>query len=172
MRIDTGPTRLRRLSVADLPAFLAYRSDPEVARYQSWEAMDVARATAFLKAMSEKTPLIRPGSWTQIAVADTTTDALLGDMGWHLSEDGREVELGITLAREAHGKGHATRALRSAVAEVFRLSDAERAVGYADLRNEPSRRLLRRAGFTSLGEQDYKGLREEAFEFPRPVASV
>ena len=164
MRIDTGPTRLRRLTLADLPAFLTYRNDPDVARYQSWEAMDAARAAAFLKAMSEKTPLLSPGHWTQIAVADAETDALLGDMGWHVSQDGREVELGITLASAAQGKGHATRAMQSAVAEVFRRTEAARVVAFADLRNAPSRALLRRAGFHSLGEQIYEGVREEAFE--------
>ena len=29
---------LRRFRAEDLAAFVAYRSDPEIARYQSWEA--------------------------------------------------------------------------------------------------------------------------------------
>jgi aminoglycoside 6'-N-acetyltransferase len=158
------------MQATDLAAFLAYRSDPLVARYQSWDAMDEEEARGFLAHCASITPLIRPGHWIQVAVADSRSDALLGDMGWHLSNDGGEIELGITLARHAQGLGHATRAVEAAVRHLFDATQAARIVGFADLRNLPSRALLRRTGFTSLGEQTYEGVREEAFEFRRPGA--
>lgn len=167
MQIDIGPTRLRRMTATDLDAFLAYRGDPEVARYQSWEQMSAEQAAGFLAHCGSVAPLLRPGHWVQIAIADTETDALLGDMGWHLSEDSQEVELGVTLSRAAQGEGHATRAMDGAVRHVFAETPAVRVVAYADLRNLPSRALLRRAGFTSRGEQTYEGVREEVFEILR-----
>lgn len=170
MQIDTGPTRLRRLHPTDLKDFLAYRRDPQVAQYQSWPAMSDVEAARFISWCAEVSPLLRPGEWTQIAVAATESDALLGDMGWHLSDDTHEVELGITLAQHAQGLGHATRAMQSAVEYVFRKSAVARIVAYADMRNAPSRALLRRAGFSALGEQVYEGVLEEVFEFRRPGA--
>jgi RimJ/RimL family protein N-acetyltransferase len=38
VEIVTKRLRLRPFQVDDLPAFVAYRSVPDVARYQSWEA--------------------------------------------------------------------------------------------------------------------------------------
>ena len=50
-------TILRRLHPDDMAIFRAYRSDPDVARYQSWPAMDDARMLGFLKAMQSVSPL-------------------------------------------------------------------------------------------------------------------
>ena len=38
--------RLRRFAEADLPTFIAYRNDPDVARYQNWEGISEAEAVA------------------------------------------------------------------------------------------------------------------------------
>ncbi|MEP4196330.1 MAG: GNAT family N-acetyltransferase [Aliishimia sp.] len=118
------------------------------------------------------TPLIRPGHWLQIhwlqiGVAEEETNTLIGDMGWHLSTDGNEAELGITLAKDHHKKGHATRAIRMAMRDVLSTTKADRIIAYADLRNLPSRALMQRVGFTSLGQQTHERVVEEVFEFLR-----
>ena len=95
---------LRRLAARDLHAFQAYRSDPEVGRLQGWVAQPDAEALAFLNEMSTA-PLLAPGLWTQLGIADTATGELLGDIGLHLSADAREVEIGFSLARSAQGRG-------------------------------------------------------------------
>jgi RimJ/RimL family protein N-acetyltransferase len=38
LRLDTNRLSLRPMQDADLEPFAAYRSDPEVARYQGWDA--------------------------------------------------------------------------------------------------------------------------------------
>lgn len=162
-------TALRRLHPNDVDPFLAYRSDPDVARFQSWEATDHDSALQFLTEMCVVQPLLRPGKWVQIGVVTAQDDALIGDMGWFLSEDRREAEIGISLAGDHQGKGHATRAVQMALQHIFENSDVRRIVGFADLRNLPSRALLRRSGFASLGPQVFEGVEEEAFEFLRPI---
>ena len=45
--LETSRLVLRRFAPGDEAAFAAYRSDPEVARYQSWEApfsLEIGRA--------------------------------------------------------------------------------------------------------------------------------
>jgi aminoglycoside 6'-N-acetyltransferase len=37
VELRTARLRLRPMADADLPAFVAYRRDPEVARYQGWD---------------------------------------------------------------------------------------------------------------------------------------
>jgi hypothetical protein len=39
-RIESERLRIRRFKDSDLAPFMAYRNDPEVARYQSWDSLD------------------------------------------------------------------------------------------------------------------------------------
>jgi RimJ/RimL family protein N-acetyltransferase len=50
----TERLRLRPFQVEDLEAFVAYRGDPEVARYQSWDrTYSMADAESFLSSQRE-----------------------------------------------------------------------------------------------------------------------
>lgn len=157
---------LRRLTKADLAQFQAYRNDPEVARYQSWAEMDDKAALRFLAAM-ETVPLLDPGAWSQIGIARPSDDLLVGDMGWFLSKDPGEAELGITLAQAFQRQGIATGAMRLAAAHVFSNSDVERIIAYADVRNEASCALMPSAGFTQIGTEVTDGVTEHLFELRR-----
>jgi ribosomal-protein-alanine N-acetyltransferase len=89
-------------------------------------------------------PLFQPGQWTQLAIADDSTDQLLGDLGVHISRDGLEAELGFTLARAAQGRGIAMAAVRAAVAMVWAQTGARRILAQTDARNTACIRLLER----------------------------
>lgn len=136
---------LRRLGVGDLAVFQAYRGDAELGRYQGWSPMSAAKAAAFLDEMSAA-PLFRPGEWAQIGIAEPSGSRLLGDIGLFLAEDGREAEIGFTLARAAQGRGLATAAVREALRLVFESVPVLRVVGITDARNLASIRLLERVG--------------------------
>src|SRR5512139_2590967 len=60
---------LRRLRTSDLAAFQAYRSIPELGRFQGWSPMSEAEALSFLAEMSE-TRLFTAGDWVQLGIAD------------------------------------------------------------------------------------------------------
>jgi RimJ/RimL family protein N-acetyltransferase len=63
---------LRRFRSEDLDAFVAYRSDPETARYQSWEVpYRPSQARQFLQELDARHP-DTPGEWFQLAVACAT----------------------------------------------------------------------------------------------------
>jgi aminoglycoside 6'-N-acetyltransferase len=143
---------LRRLRAGDLAAFQAYRNDPEVGRYQGWEPATDAEAAAMIARMAAA-PCPTPGDWVQIAIADAATDALLGDIGLHVSESGEEAELGITLAPEAQGRGLAEAAGRALIAGLAADTGVRRLVGITDARNTPSARLLERLGMTFEAEE-------------------
>ncbi|GHO61818.1 hypothetical protein KSC_007100 [Ktedonobacter sp. SOSP1-52] len=40
--LETERLLLRRFTESDLPLFMAYRNDPEIARYQGWEGISEA----------------------------------------------------------------------------------------------------------------------------------
>lgn len=144
---------LRRLRPDDLVPLQAYRSDPEVGRYQGWEPMTDAEAAAMIAEMAAA-PCPTLGGWVQIAIADTETDALLGDIGLHVSESGEGAELGITLAPHAQGRGLAEEAARALIAGLAADTAVRRLVGITDARNTPSARLLERLGMTFEAEEE------------------
>jgi RimJ/RimL family protein N-acetyltransferase len=85
--IFTPTLCLRPFRTEDLPAFVAYRRAPDVARFQSWdETYSLADAEQFL-ASQEGITLGQPGAWLQLAAIDRVTGALCGDCAVHVSAD-------------------------------------------------------------------------------------
>lgn len=140
---------LRRLTPDDLAAFQAYRTDPEVGRYQGWSIVPDAQARVFLAQMRDA-PLFAPGGWCQIGIAERDGDEIVGDVGVCVAADGTEAEIGFSLARGAQGRGLATEAVAAVIALVFERTDVARIVAIVDARNTSSIRLLERLGMTRL----------------------
>lgn len=145
--------RLRRLRVSDLAAFQAYRSLPELGRYQGWTPMSEAEAQGFIEEMS-LCPLFQPGQWVQLGIAEPNADRLVGDIGLYLSDDGSWGEVGFTLQPAAQGHGVAGRAVREAILLLFEASNISQVLGITDARNLPSIRLLERLGFKDVEKRD------------------
>ena len=100
--LHTSRLVLRRFAEADVPVFLAYRNDPTVARYQSWEKCDLAEATEFIQCHQTQNIGV-PGQWLQIAVALKETNALIDDCALKVhAHDARQATIGRTLAQRFH----------------------------------------------------------------------
>jgi RimJ/RimL family protein N-acetyltransferase len=138
---------LRRFRKDDLAAFVAYRNDPEVARYQSWSACSEAEGRHFITEMQESEPG-RRGEWYQFAIALQSNGQLIGDcaLGMKL-EDERQAEIGYTLARAYQKQGYASEAIRTLLGYVFGTLKIHRVIAQVDCRNDPSVALLERLGF-------------------------
>jgi RimJ/RimL family protein N-acetyltransferase len=139
---------LRPFRADDLPAFVAYRSAPEVARYQSWDTtFSMADAERFLDEQQE-VEFGRPGGWVQLAATDRETGALCGDCAVHvLADQPGTAEVGVTFAPEHQGSGLATEALSAVVTRLFEDHGLHRVYAEADDRNVAVQRLLERLGF-------------------------
>ena len=144
--LETERLRLRRLREDDRGAFQAYRSDPQLGRWQGWSPMADDAARAFLREM-QALPWCPPGEWFQLAMADRAGDRLLGDMGLFLDTAGHTVDIGFTLQRASQGQGLASEAVRALVPRLFQHTPARRARAVADVRNTSSVQLLKRCGF-------------------------
>ncbi len=104
--ILTDRVRINDLTLGDAQALFAYRSDPEVARYQSWSPASIDETRAFI-ARSTSAPFNRDDSWYQLAVRSANTDELLGDIGVHfLASEGRQADCAPA---STQGLGHAGR---------------------------------------------------------------
>jgi RimJ/RimL family protein N-acetyltransferase len=148
VEIVTEHLNLRPFQVDDLEAFVAYRSDPEVARYQSWDyTYSMADAEAFLSSQSE-VAFGQPGEWLQLAIVDRQTSTVCGDCAVRvLTDQPATAEVGVTLARAHQGKGLATEALTAVLTELFEQRGIHRVFAQADDRNAPVLRLFGRLGF-------------------------
>src|SRR3954452_17382511 len=109
-QLDSPRLLLRHFKDADLPIFHAYRNDPEVARFQSWQQPTEDQARAFIDEMKTLQPGV-PGEWFQFAVELKETGLLIGDLAMKVDrEEPRQAEIGYTFAHEHQGKGYATEA--------------------------------------------------------------
>lgn len=148
--IATPRLLLRRLVPTDLYDFQAYRTDPEVGRWQGWTATGDAAARAFLEQNAMR-PLFVPGEWFQLGIALTQAGGpgpLIGDIGIGTDEaDPTRAEIGFTLHADWQGRGFAAEAVAAARTLAFTHGGIRRLSGITDTRNTASIRLLERLGF-------------------------
>jgi RimJ/RimL family protein N-acetyltransferase len=148
MFVRTERLTLRRFTPNDAEAFAAYRSDPDVARFQSWNApVPFTEAQKKVEEFAHGDPEA-PG-WFQYAV--DLDGVLIGDLGLNLHENLMQAELGFTLAPAYQGQGYATEAVRGLLNHLFVERELHRVSAECDARNTASARLLERAGFTQEG---------------------
>jgi RimJ/RimL family protein N-acetyltransferase len=149
--LDTERLRLRRFRGDDLAAFMAYRNDPEVARYQSWERMAVHDARRILREQRALVPGI-PGRWLQIAVEERERGLLIGDCGLKvIRNEPWQAELGFTFSREHQGRGYASEAVGRLLRYAFEALALRRVLAITVCDNANSVALLERLGFRREG---------------------
>ena len=138
---------LRALQAGDADTMFAYRSDPEIMRYQGWDPESLADVRAFI-ADNQRYERYAPGTWRQFAIAIRSDGTMVGDCGVHVPEDKPEqAEFGITLATAFQRRGYASEALRALLRLVFDTLGKHRVFASVDPRNAPSITLFERAGF-------------------------
>jgi RimJ/RimL family protein N-acetyltransferase len=143
---------LRRFQPRDVTEFVAYRSSPDVARYQSWDApYPREEGERFIREIAKDHP-DTAGEWFQFAVALRATGQLIGDCAaMPLADDPRQCEIGFTLAERYQGHGYATEAVRLLIGYLFTARRKHRIIAYCDARNAPSAAVLERLGMRREG---------------------
>ncbi len=161
----TDRLTLRAFHLDDAEAFSAYRSDPAVARYQSWTApYPLALARAFIIGMHGMDGP-RPGAWIQIAAEHG--GALVGDVAVGLDSGGDIATIGYTVAPSHQGRGLAREAVGAVVDRLFSATGVHRVEASLDPRNLASARLVEGLGFVLEGtaratERDGDGWSDDA----------
>jgi RimJ/RimL family protein N-acetyltransferase len=150
MLITTERLVLRRFRMDDAETLAEYRSDPEVARYQSWDApFSLLRAeTAVANFMASD-----PGQagWFQYAVELAEDKALIGDVAVHLHDNLKQAEIGFSLATAYQKRGYATEAVAGVLGRLFEVQGLHKVTGECDARNTNSAALMERLGFAREG---------------------
>jgi RimJ/RimL family protein N-acetyltransferase len=142
-----GTTALRPWRDSDLPALVAACQDPEISRWTSvpWPYGETD-GRAFLL---HRFDAIHASTAAPFAVVGEGDGALLGSIALNnLEWRHARAEVGYWLARDARGKGHATRAVALICEYGFRSLALERINLHASTDNPASQRVAERAGFT------------------------
>lgn len=144
--------RLRPFQESDLDTFASYRSDPDIARYQSWNTPYTRdQAAAFFKKM-RLAQAGTPGTWYQIAVERLNQPGIIGDCAFQvLEEDSAQARFGVTFSKTYQKQGFASEAIRCLLDYLFGDLKLHRVTAICDVENLASAKLLERVGMRREG---------------------
>lgn len=136
---------IRRFRIVDASSLAAYRSDPTVARHQSWDTpYTTAQAQAFIDSFATTNP-DTPGEWFQFALVEAATGVHIGDVAAGVdTHDPRLATIGVTLAASAQGRGYASEAVAWLLDYLFSERNKHRVTADCDVRNHKVAALLER----------------------------
>jgi ribosomal-protein-alanine N-acetyltransferase len=146
--IETCRLHLRPLSTADAPSIFHMRSDPETMRFWDWPpAKDPRAVFGTVAAQIDDMERGRAIYWAVCLDEQTIGCCDLSEI------DARHAraEVGYIFARGAWGQGYALEAMKAVAGYAFGPLALERLYARIHARNEASRRLLTRLGFSYEG---------------------
>jgi RimJ/RimL family protein N-acetyltransferase len=144
--LETERLRLRRSRPDDAGTISAYRSVPDVQRYQGWERTDPQGVREQIEEMAARAPG-EPGGWVQLSVEERESGRLVGDVGLSPAEgEPGVIKVGYTISPEFQRRGYATEAVRALVDYAFDALGADVVRAYASGENEPSIRVAEKVG--------------------------
>jgi RimJ/RimL family protein N-acetyltransferase len=144
----TARLLIRDLEIGDADALFAYKSKPEVIRYQFWRPQSLDEVREFILDM-EAVEADTPGTWLQLAICLREGGALIGDIGMHFIADSPgQVEIGYTVSPDRQRQGYATEVVRAMLAYLFETLGKHRVTASVDPRNASSAAVLEKAGFS------------------------
>lgn len=140
--ITTPRLSLARLAPADAEALFAYRAEPSVCRYQTFEPRSLDDARAFITETLVDHPV-----WYQLGIRLRDGGRLVGDVGIRFtSDEPRQAEVGVTVAPSHQGQGIAAEALGGTLRHLFEREGVHRVFASIDPGNGASMRLFERLG--------------------------
>lgn len=149
--LETERLILRGLRDEDLPEFLDYLNDPEVAKYQSWESYSESHALEVIKDQQTIHPGI-PGRPFTFGAEVKSTGAFIGHVVLTIQEkDHKQAEIGFTFARSSHRQGYGKEAATRVLSFAFEELSLHRVFAITDCENLASVALLSRLGMRREG---------------------
>lgn len=151
LKIKTKRLIIRNLTSKDLAHFYAYRSSPEVMKYQGSGVMTKEEAQQFIEKQADK-QFGKAGEWVQYGIENRATGQLIGDCAIHLRQATPDTaEIGITISSLWQKQGYAKEALLGILRFLFEANNIRRVVERLDAENIASKRLLESIGFRKEG---------------------
>lgn len=148
MFLHTQRLILRNFAEEDIDVFIAYRNEPEVAKFQGWSVPYPREQAEKYIASIKDMHAPKQGDWFQIAIALKDFNELIGDIGCFVKpEDARQATIGFALASKYWRMGYASEAVLCWLGYLFDDLDMHRVTADCDVENTASFRLLEKIGF-------------------------
>jgi RimJ/RimL family protein N-acetyltransferase len=151
---ETERLSIRRFMTADLQDTYEILSDPEVAKYEFWDAysLDETREDIVIQAA------VVPGTyevWNEFAVVlkdgENFAGKVIGNISFKLSEpDQRQAEIGFHFNVKFHGMGYGKEAVKGLMGYLFQLG-TKRIWAVSDPRNLSSWKMMEKLGMRREG---------------------
>jgi RimJ/RimL family protein N-acetyltransferase len=139
---------LRPWRPSDAAAVFEICQDREIARWVTIpQPFLPADADAFIE---NGATMWRDGTGAPFAIVDRATGAILGAVT-RFGPEGHQATVGLWLARDARGRGVGARAIRCLTDWTFATTPVIRMDCFIMVGNEPSERMVERAGFQREG---------------------
>ena len=152
MNLETDRLILRNLRETDLNDLHAFRSNPEICKFQSFEAFTIEESKKFIEEQKDA-KFGAAGEWMQVGIEWKENNKLIGDLALKPEKDEpRTVEIGVTLNFEYQGKGFAVEAFTKVFEYLFTETETHRIFGVLDTENVGSRRLMENLNFRREAE--------------------
>lgn len=134
--------------MVDVDTFLAYRQDPDIARFQGWETTySIIQAINLIESQAGSV-LPEKGEWLQLAIHSLGSHEHVGDLAIKLVEDAdSSFELGFTIAKQHQGQGFAKEAAAKLMSYLVSEAGAKKFIATTDSRNSASIKVLAALGF-------------------------
>jgi RimJ/RimL family protein N-acetyltransferase len=129
-------------------AFDRWTTDPEVAKYTSWQPhQEAATMKAFLEQLVQKQAA---GHCFAYMICERDDDRPIG-MIEAKPKEGFKATVGYVLMRQAWGKGYMTEALGQVMEALFELPAMRRVYAFCDVDNPASAAVMRKVGMKDEG---------------------
>lgn len=143
--LKTKNYKIRAFERNDLVSFATYRSDENVAKYQSWTDYSYEDAVTLFENM-DYSQFGTVGQWYQLAIVSPDNEELVGDLALHFKDE-EQVEIGFTVSPKHQRKSVGYEAVSTLLSYLFNDLSKHRVVATTDTKNVASYKLLEKVGF-------------------------
>jgi RimJ/RimL family protein N-acetyltransferase len=150
IQYETERMIIRRFLPTDLEDAYEILSDPEVAKYEYWDAFDREDTREDLEVQGAVVPGTC-GVWNEFAVELKDGGKMIGNISFKMEDaDQRQAEMGFHFNRKFHGRGYGKEAVIGLIEYLWKLG-AHRIWAVSDTRNENSWKMMEKLGMRREG---------------------
>ncbi len=147
---ETSRLLLRRLEPGDAADVFAYASDPEVARFTTWEAhQTIEDSRRFLESVAEQYATGQVSPWGVVHRGDGKVIGTCGFMWWRPRH--ARAEIAYAIGRRYWNQGLTTEAVREVIRFGFERMRLNRIEARCMPENAASERVMQKAGMSFEG---------------------
>ncbi|MCK4449432.1 MAG: GNAT family N-acetyltransferase [Anaerolineae bacterium] len=148
--LETERLLLRKMILSDAEDLFEYASDPEVAKYTTWQAHESIEDTkCFLNSVMDQHKNRHVAPWGVIHKGDKKLIGTCGFVYWDLHNS--RAEIAYALSRKYWRKGYMTEAVREVTTFGFRTMELNRIEARCKTENIASARVMEKAGMKFEG---------------------